>query len=100
MKRKRKRPIPILLLWSKGEQLRFCNAVEQLVSAARDLAGQVTELRAERQAAQRKYERRRAARAEAEQLTPAAGAGRGEGGDNYNSSSTDPKATCGKAVLP
>lgn len=62
MKRKRKAPIPILLLWSKGEQLRFIDAVEKLVNYVRDLGDQVEQLRSERAASQRKYERRKARR--------------------------------------
>ena len=91
MKRRTKRPIPILLLWSKKEQLRFCDSVEAIVSVARDLKDQVDQLRAERQAGQRKYERRKQARtgqpageqlgAEAATIAPAGEPGPdGEGG--------------------
>jgi hypothetical protein len=47
MRRKRKNPIPILLLWSKTEQKRFIDAVERFVCAANDLQLVAGELRAE-----------------------------------------------------
>lgn len=37
-KRKRKAPIPLALLWTRRDQLRFIDAVEKLVSHGNDLA--------------------------------------------------------------
>lgn len=43
MTKRRKRPIPILLLWSKSEQRRFCDTVEKLVSQVNDLGAMLAE---------------------------------------------------------
>jgi hypothetical protein len=70
--RKRKRPTPIALLWTRRDQLRFTDAVERLVGLVGDLTIVVKELKTERLAAQPK--RRRPPRvgngATTEEVTP------------------------------
>jgi hypothetical protein len=38
MAKRRKRCVPIMLLWSKAEQRRFSDAVERLIALVNDLA--------------------------------------------------------------
>lgn len=56
MKRKRKQPVPIMLLWSRADQRRFIDAVEELVALVGDL-------RVELEAAKRRRRPRRPAEA-------------------------------------
>lgn len=62
MKRRRKQPTPIMLLWSKAEQRRFIDAVERLVSTVNDLVVLLEETK-----------RRRRPRRRPEEATPTGG---------------------------
>lgn len=55
--KRRKRPTPIALLWTRRDQLRFTAAVERLVSAVNDLTLIATELRREHDARPRRRPR-------------------------------------------
>jgi hypothetical protein len=48
MTKKRKRPVPIALLWTRRDQLRFSDTVEKLVRVVNDLVVVVEELKRER----------------------------------------------------
>lgn len=55
--RKRKRPTPIALLWTRRDQLRFTDAVERLVGLVGDLTVIVRQLQAEHEARPRRRQR-------------------------------------------
>ena len=53
MVKRRKRPVPIALLWTRRDQLRFTDTVERLVSVVGDLVVIVEDLKRQRAAAPR-----------------------------------------------
>jgi hypothetical protein len=46
MAKRKKRPVPIALLWTRRDQLRFTSAVERFCAAVGDLETAVRELKA------------------------------------------------------